>query len=143
MTDPIQASQMAIQGAQGLEQGLEGPAQVDGAEGTQEPSFEEVMEGQQAGASQAPAAPEAPAQVAPAESIDASARLDEFVRGVFEDESRIEEMMQRCVGGQTLGQGELLQLQSLIYGYAQKVELASKVVDKATGGLKQIMNTQV
>jgi hypothetical protein len=30
-----------------------------------------------------------------------------------------------------------------VYGYAQKVDLASKVVDKATGGIKQVMNTQV
>ena len=66
-----------------------------------------------------------------------------FVSGVLKDEAKIEKMMNRCAKGQTLDQGELLQMQGLIYSYGQKIDLASKVVDKATSGLKQVMQTQV
>jgi len=135
MTDPVN-----LQGAALIErvQEMKDSAPTESAEGR---SFADALDGAQA--------PEAPEQVqapdAPdaAPKIDASKRLDDFLESVGEDQARIEEMMSRCVDGQTLSQQELLELQSVIYGYAQKVELASKLVDKATGGLKQVMNTQV
>lgn len=105
-------------------------------------SFKDVM-AQKVDATQQAQAPE---KTQPAQSVqrsEMSQKVDKFVEGVLSDEKRIEKMMARCGKGQTLEQGELLQLQGLIYGYAQKVDLASKVVDKATGGLKQVMNTQV
>lgn len=78
-----------------------------------------------------------------AQPSEAAQRLDSFVEGVLNDEKKIDRLMTRNAKGAALDQGELIQLQGLIYGYAQKVDLASKVVDKSTGGLKQIMNTQV
>lgn len=105
-------------------------------------SFKDVM-AQKVDATQQAQAPD---KAQPAERVqrsEMSQKVDKFVEGVLGDEKRIEKMMARCGKGQTLEQGELLQLQGLIYGYAQKVDLASKVVDKATGGLKQVMNTQV
>lgn len=135
MTDPIQGSQLAMQSIQKLD-GAELDKTSPQADG---PSFKEVMSTHTDPAK----APERPAAVEASEQVDPAKKLDDFVQGVFEDQARIEEMMGRCVDGKNLSQGELLQLQGLIYAYAQKVDLASKVVDKATGGLKQVMNTQV
>ncbi len=119
---------------------------------TDGPSFQDVMK------SQGPEAPDKIQQaqgvdktqqvdqaqdIKPADELNPSQKLDDFVKGCFGDQQKIEEMMNRCVNGESLDQQELLQLQGLIYGYGQKVELASKVVDKATGGMKQVMNTQV
>lgn len=146
MSDPIQGTKLAMQSLQGVGQGLDEVGQSAGSKQLDGPSFQDVLGGQQIDPAQAPQRVD-PAQAVdatpPAEQIDPAAQLDDFVKGVFQDEAKIEEMMARCTGGQTLSQGELLQLQGLIYGYAQKIELASKVVDKATGGLKQVMNTQV
>ncbi|MEM1350236.1 MAG: hypothetical protein AAGI01_16875 [Myxococcota bacterium] len=138
MTDPVN-----LQGAALIErvQEMKDSAPTEASDGR---SFADALsqkDGVQAPDTLEPAhgveAPDAP------ERIDASKRLDDFLKSVGEDQTRIEAMMSRCVDGQTLSQQELLELQSVIYGYAQKVELASKLVDKATGGLKQVMNTQV
>jgi hypothetical protein len=108
-------------------------------------SFQEVMQRQEVQAAEQ-------SKVAETQKVEATSdvkkspaaqQLDKFVDSVGKDEAKIEAMMKRCVKGQTLSPQELLQLQSVMYGYSQKVELASKLVDKTTGGLKQIMNTQV
>lgn len=140
MADPISGS-VAMQQMPKIDlDKLDKAAKTADAPKNDGPSFKEVMAQQQ---TQAPAEVQ---QAQPAQSVQRSEvaqKVDKFVEGVLGDEKRIEKMMARCSKGQTLEQGELLQLQGLIYGYAQKVDLASKVVDKATGGLKQVMNTQV
>lgn len=144
MTDPIQGIS-AIQGAAGLD-GASGPSGAGGPKGA---SFDDVMEGQKTQeaeatqgveAAQEVEAPEAPAQVEKSSAVD---QMDSFLDGMSKDEAELKDLMERCMGGQDLSQKELLRVQVLVYGYAQKVDLASKVVDKATGGIKQVMNTQV
>ena len=143
--DPV-SGKISSQMAQQLQQaqqasGAEGAAKA-GGDGA---SFGEVLQRQQAeaaqqaeGAQQAQEA-QAPEQVQGKEE----ARLESFVQGVMGDEAKIDAMMDSCLKGESLSQGELLQMQALIYGYSQKVDLATKVVEKTTGGLKQMMNTQV
>lgn len=134
MTDPIQGA-----AALGRAQELQNTAPT-GAEKTADgKSFQDVFEEVQA----MDPTPEAAPVDAPVEASGAAEQIDDFVQGVVDDQKRIQEMMDRCVSGDTMSQKELLELQSVIYGYAQKVDLASKIVDKATGGLKQVMNTQV
>ena len=70
-------------------------------------------------------------------------QLAGFVEEISEDRAEIERMLDQTMHGADLDQRELLEMQTLIYSYSQKVELASKAVDKATGGLKQMMNVQV
>ena len=70
-------------------------------------------------------------------------KLGEFVEGISEDRVEMEETLERSMSCETLDQTELLEMQALIYGYSQKVKLASKVVEKGTGGLKQMMQMRV
>jgi hypothetical protein len=91
-----------------------------------EKSFSDVMKSQSAD---------------PTESLTKS--VGRFVDRVADDERRVEGAMHRMMSGRELDSVELLRTQALIYGHAQRVELASKCVEKATSGLKQMMNTQV
>lgn len=144
MVDGI-AGKAAIQQIQQVQQAQQ-PEKVGGAgKAGQGASFQEVMQRQEVQAAEQNKAAEVQKVEAASkvEKSPAAQRLDKFVESVGRDEAKIEAMMKRCMKGQTLNQQELLQLQSVMYGYTQKVELASKVVDKTAGGLKQIMNTQV
>lgn len=70
-------------------------------------------------------------------------KLGEFVERIADDKAELEGMLEQTMNGGNLDQQQLLEMQTLIYSYSQKVQLTSKVVDKATGGLKQMMNVQV
>ena len=150
MTDPITGASAAIQGLQKLQQTSQAneaasPSKAASSDG---PSFKDVMQqqtdqAQGADSVQGPQAPQKTEPIQKPQGVEPNERLDNFVKGVFKDEKQISRMMSRCSRGKTLDQGELLQMQGLIYSYGQKIDLASKLVDKATGGVKQIMNTQV
>lgn len=145
MTDPISGA-AAMQNIQKMQQLTEAAPAAAEAKGPTGPSFAQVLEGKQAEATQGAQAvqgAQAPDAAAPVGKTEGAQQIDRFVEGVLSDERKMDAMMARCVDGKTMSNGELLQLQGLVYGYAQKVELATKLVDKATGGLKQIMNTQV
>jgi Fe-S cluster assembly ATPase SufC len=73
----------------------------------------------------------------------AKTRLDDFVNQINTDQAEIERMLENGMGGGEMSQKDLLQVQALIYGHAQRVELTSKVVSNAAKGVKQVMNTQV
>jgi hypothetical protein len=100
-------------------------------------TFDEVLEADvDAGASET------------AEAVDAASpvegnRLTELVESMQADRASLEETMDRVMSGQDLDQKEMLEMQALVYQYSQRVELTSKVVEKATGGLKQMLNMQV
>ncbi len=145
MTDPLQGASAALQGIQKLQNTPPAQEVSKGPGTTEGPSFKEVMN-QKAGKvdpAQNDVKIQAQEPLPATQKSESAQRLDKFVRGVFKDEDRINNMMQKCTDGKVLKQEELLQLQALIYSYGQKIDLASKVVDKATGGVKQIMNTQV
>ncbi len=157
MVDPVSS--------EGIEQAvdqtdLEGAG--DGGEtgaspGKSDVSFDEVLES--GGGAEAPdgSAESAPADrvegrdlegvddVDSATSPDAASgeSLRDFVDGLSERGSDLDRMLDRTMQGEDLSQQELLEMQSLMYSYSQKVELASKSVEKATGGLKQMMQVQV
>ncbi|MEZ4271865.1 MAG: ATP-dependent helicase HrpB [Myxococcota bacterium] len=73
------------------------------------------------------------------------------------EESRMLKMLDRLVGGQDRMAGimkmalsgkqfspsELIAMQAGVYRFSQELELTTKVVEKATSGIKQTMNTQV
>lgn len=85
----------------------------------------------------------APEPVSQAQKTEKSTKIDTFVDGIRKDEKAIDKMMARAQKGADFSNAELLQMQGVTYRYAQRVELATKVVEKVTGGLKQILNTQV
>jgi hypothetical protein len=45
-------------------------------------------------------------------------------------------------GGKDLGPGELLALQAGVYRYSEAVDLSAKLVDRATSGVKTVLQGQ-
>ena len=94
---------------------------------------------------------EAEAEPGPSETVDTvdevspveGNRLSELVESMQADRASLQETMDRVMSGQDLDQQEMLEMQAMVYQYSQRVELTSKVVEKATGGLKQMLNMQV
>lgn len=147
MTDPISgkiASQMAEQaGGVGDQQ-----ASVSQGDSDKKASFKDVMANVQ---SQEVDGTNAAEKVDAIESVQgtdqtegpAATRLQDFLDGLRTDETKLEKMMDKSLSGADMSNQELLEMQSLIYAYSQKVEMASKAVSNAASGMKQIMNTQV
>lgn len=55
----------------------------------------------------------------------------------------IDKMINGGLSSKNMSQGELLQLQAGMYKYTQELDLCSKVVEKATSGLKDTLKTNV
>jgi hypothetical protein len=51
--------------------------------------------------------------------------------------------MKMALSGRQFTPPELLAMQAGVYRFSQELELTSKVIEKATSGIKQTMNTQV
>jgi hypothetical protein len=69
--------------------------------------------------------------------------LSKLLKDVMKGQDAMSEVMDRALSGVNLDSGELIKMQATIYHYTQELDLASKVVDKASSGIKQTMNTQV
>lgn len=121
-----------------------------GAESSGGKSFHDVMEStkpQGASDPQKVGQAEPPPEVKPTAETQktepAAKRLDDFIRSVSKDEESMDRAMKKAMRGDAMDSGDLLKLQATMYSYAQKVDLSTKIVEKTTGGLKQMMNTQV
>jgi hypothetical protein len=62
---------------------------------------------------------------------------------VVEGQNKLDEIIKMATSGKTYGNQELLAIQASVYKFSQELELTSKVVEKATSGVKQTMQTQV
>jgi hypothetical protein len=69
--------------------------------------------------------------------------LGRLLADVMKGQDAMSEVMDKALSGVNLDSGELIKMQATIYHYTQELDLASKVVDKASSGIKQTMNTQV
>ena len=100
-------------------------------------SFAEHLE--EAGPKLSPAAAESRPNDAPA--MDA---LRAAVHSLGQGQAFIERAVRRAGrgGGEGLEPAQLLALQTGVYRYTQELELASKLVDKATGAIKQTLQSQ-
>ena len=58
-------------------------------------------------------------------------------------QTRMEKVLELAQSGKTFSPAELLALQTQMYRASQELDLAGKVVEKATGGVKQVLQTQV
>lgn len=63
------------------------------------------------------------------------------LRGLATEIDQGERRMRRAVsaGGLDLGPGELLALQAGVYRYSEAVDLAAKLVDKTTNGIRTVV----
>ncbi len=78
-------------------------------------------------------------QTARVERSKMAGMLDKLVSG----QDKMSKIMDMALSGRKFEPQELLAMQAGVYRFSQELELTSKVVEKATGGIKQTMNTQV
>lgn len=62
---------------------------------------------------------------------------------VNQAQNRMEQILKLAESGKSFSPAELLSLQTHVYRASQELDLAGKVVEKATGGVKQVLQTQV
>ena len=65
-----------------------------------------------------------------------------ILRGLGQEVDRGERMVGRALHGGDLGPGELLSLQAGVYRYSEAVDLSAKLVDRATNGVKTVIQGQ-
>lgn len=58
-------------------------------------------------------------------------------------QQRLDHVLRLAESGKTFSPAELLALQAQVYRASQELDLAGKVVEKATSGVKQVLQTQV
>jgi len=66
----------------------------------------------------------------------------DMASSLVESEQRVDRALRAARRGRELDPAHLLALQAGVYRYAQEMELASKLVDKATGAVKQVLQSQ-
>jgi hypothetical protein len=82
----------------------------------------------------------APAEVKPTHEPSPFAKL---VAGLGDEVNKGERtMMQAIHGGGAMGPEQLLALQAGVYRYSEAVDLAAKLVDRASNGLKTVVQGQ-
>ncbi len=58
-------------------------------------------------------------------------------------QASLDKLINGAASGKTFSNAELLSLQAGMYKYSQELDLTSKIVEKATSGLKDTLKTQV
>jgi hypothetical protein len=77
------------------------------------------------------------------ETSRASTMVSSVVNSLEKGQLNLEKLINSGMSGKEFSNGELLQLQASMYKYTQELDLTSKVVEKATSGLKDVVKTQV
>lgn len=77
------------------------------------------------------------------ETSKASAMISHVVGELEKGQVNMDKLIQAGASGKTFSNAELLSLQAGMYKYTQELDLTSKVVEKATSGLKDTLKTQV
>lgn len=131
--------------------GSVGVSNIAGA-GTPKPAtqkFGEVMKAAKPPAQQKPATVGKPQQAPQPQRLEAKAQVDSqrpaarAIDQVSAAQTRMEKVLELAQSGKTFTPAELLALQTQMYRASQELDLAGKVVEKATGGVKQVLQTQV
>lgn len=78
-------------------------------------------------------------EVANAERSKWADMLGDMIGG----QDKMNGIMKMALSGRQFSPPELLAMQAGVYRFSQELELTSKVIEKATSGIKQTMNTQV
>lgn len=74
-----------------------------------------------------------------ARSVEAGRVLDQ----VTQAQKRLDHVLQLAHAGKSFTPAELIAMQAHVYRASQELDLAGKVVEKATGGVKQVLQTQL
>ncbi|MFT6398140.1 MAG: hypothetical protein ACJAYU_002896 [Bradymonadia bacterium] len=65
------------------------------------------------------------------------------IETILVEETALDEAMSRSLRGETMDQREMLELQATVYSYSQRVDVATRVIDRGAAALKQLLNTQL
>ena len=128
-------------------QGVKGPAKQPGPQVSTEGSRTEAPRGacKAEGVERATAGTSEVQAGGKVDSVQ-SARSQQAVRmldRVSEAQKRLDHVLELAESGRSFSPNELLALQAHVYRASQELDLAGKVVEKATGGVKQVLQTQV
>ncbi|MGQ0508696.1 MAG: hypothetical protein ACT4TC_25630 [Myxococcaceae bacterium] len=85
-------------------------------------------------------APVAASQSSMSVSMGKAANAVDRVAGA---QRRLDAVLKLAESGKTFTPGELLSFQAQVYRASQELDLAGKVVEKGTAGVKQVLQTQV
>ena len=61
----------------------------------------------------------------------------------MDGQGKLDKIIKLATSGRSFSPTELLAVQAGVYKFSQELELTSKVVEKATSGVKQTLQTQV
>ncbi len=70
-------------------------------------------------------------------------QLETLLATLIDRERDVDAMLHRAVNGESFGRRDLLRLQALVYSYSESVDIATKVVDRSIGGLRQLLTMQL
>ncbi len=70
-------------------------------------------------------------------------RMAQMLDGLVGGQDKMTGIMKMALSGRQFNSQELLAMQAGIYRFSQELDLTGKVIEKATSGIKQTMNTQV
>jgi hypothetical protein len=104
-------------------------------------SIEAIPEPRLASVATEPAAPRPSALVSAEPSVFAS-----VLRGLGQEVQRGEALVRAAIGaaqgGRDVGPAELIALQAGVYRYGEAVDLASRLIDRTTSGVKTVVQGQ-
>lgn len=90
-----------------------------------------------------PAAEKAPKKVESTRAADEPSPFAKILAGLGREVDKGEGLVEKAVhGGKELGNIELLALQAGVYRYSEAVDLTAKLVDRATSGVKTVIQGQ-
>ncbi|MCP3097612.1 ATP-dependent helicase HrpB [Myxococcus sp. K15C18031901] len=141
----------------------QGAGQVDAAQGVNKAQatqrtdavrqVETVNKAEKAGLNKVSAAASQPVTAKAAEPVAAKTELNKsskatdmmsaVVGDLEKGAGNLEKIIAQASSGKQFTNAELLSLQASMYQYTQQLDLTSKVVEKATTGLKDVVKTQV
>ena len=70
-------------------------------------------------------------------------QLTKVLTSVMSGQDKMSKIIKLATSGRSFNPTELLAIQAGVYKFSQELELTSKVVEKATDGVKQTLQTQV
>lgn len=76
-------------------------------------------------------------------ALSAPGPTSQVINEVKVAQQRLDRIFQLAQSGRTFTPAELLAMQGQVYRASQEIDLASRIADKGSGGVKQILQTQV
>ncbi len=70
-------------------------------------------------------------------------KLASMLENLINGQDKMKQIMDLALSGKQFSPTDLMAMQAGVYRFTQELDLTSKVVEKATGGIKQTLNTQV